>query len=166
MRHLNYYAQPCVIKHFDFIFKTCLIFLQHNSSLLLVKKKPEEPNELPLTLKPTPTERPLVRTTKRDQDNQTRAGLTSTFSSRRCTFRASCSRVPTSGYLVSWKRFSRASSCSSVKMVRCLRLRRQCSWLRSWSSVLDRVPTFMYDIIWCGTGDSSTEPAPSYPTRQ
>ena len=27
---------------------------------------------------------------------------TSTFSSRRCTFRASCSRVPTSGYLVSW----------------------------------------------------------------
>lgn len=82
----------------------------------------------------------LQRAFKRTQQ---RLVPTSTFSSRRCTFRASCSRVPTSGYLVSWKRFSSASSCSSVKMVRCRRFRRQCSWLRSCSSVRDSVPTFM-----------------------
>lgn len=91
--------------------------------------------------------------------------LTSTFSSRRWTFRANCSRVPTSGYFVSWKRFSKASSCSSVKMVRCLLLRRQWSWFRSWSSVRDSVPTFIYDIIWWGTGEISTDPVLSKPVE-
>lgn len=68
---------------------------------------------------------------------------TSTFSSLKCTLLASCSLVPTSGYLVSWKRFSSASSCSSVKMVRCRLFRRQCSWFSNCSSVRDNVPTFM-----------------------
>lgn len=68
---------------------------------------------------------------------------TSTFSSLKCTLLASCSLVPTSGYFVSWKRFSNASSCSSVKIVRCRLFRLQCSWLSNCSSVRDKVPTFM-----------------------
>lgn len=63
---------------------------------------------------------------------------TSTFSSRRCTFRASCSRVPASGYDYLEEVLQRAEVLVG-KDGTVPPLRRQCGWL-SCSSVRDRCP--------------------------